>query len=172
MKPSIGLLAFGCILFAPITAPAQQYGFPGGPGAFVAPRGYRTVVGYRGIVTTRPMMGGNPAAGQLRSFPLVAAPLAVTGVPGDPAGTFTPPLQTDVTFMGPPRYMAGYRGTVRPPVFNSPTGGSGLPLVQFGGFADNIAPIEFAYPLSSTAAGYNGTLAPVSAMPMAPMIAP
>jgi hypothetical protein len=124
--------------------------------------GYRTTVGYRGIVITSAVPGSEPAAGQLRAFPLVAGPLAVAGVPGDPSGVWVPPITPDVTFLGPSQHVVGYGGVAAPDrrrLFPTPPGGSGLPLVTHGGFSPDT------YPLPPPYAGYYGTVTPVYSAP-------
>lgn len=174
----ISILAVAVLALANLAQAQVTYvGPPAGYGASNA------AYGVRGVYSTRPrttvfyqptimpqqansyVPGSEPAQGQLRAYPVVAAPPGVTGVPSDSAGVVVPRFEPDVTYVGPNRYMAGYRGNVRRPFVPSATG-MGLPLVQFGGLADNFAPIDYDYPTYGLFSGYNGTLVPGAAQPM------
>ncbi len=163
--PIVMTVSVSLFLFS-LKAQAQFYG--GGPSPGVPYRSsapvYRGIVGYRGIAVSSALPGSEPAAGQLRSYPLMGGPVAVSGIPGDPAAQYVVPYQPDVTFRGQSGYVAGYAGTAgsgRRTVFRPAPGGSALPLVLYGGFAENAMPVEDTYPVYRTYSGYYGTLAPV-----------
>lgn len=147
-------------------ARAQAY-FPGG-GTQGYPGAYRVSVGYTGPPLRGIPLGTEPAASQLRGFPLLAAPPTIAGVPGDVAAIYRTPLVPDVTYLGPHSFTAAYREPNRygrPRLLPTPPGGSGLPLVLYGGFYDNAAPIEFSTPAYPIFSGYLGTVAPVMTNP-------
>lgn len=162
------------IVFATLLALASTTGerswaqvFPGRDLGWPRSTAQPATVGYRGIVVSSAVRGSEPAAGQLRAYPLVQGPLAVAGVPGDRSGVFVPPYSPDVTYLGPNRHTAGYAGwgvTPQRRLFPPPPGGSGLPLVTDGGFSyGSVAAMNDA--LTPPYAGYYGTVTPVYASP-------
>lgn len=162
MRHALLLSAFFVSLLAPGLAWGQYR-----PQGWPSPGPMRQSVGYRGITVTRALPGSEPAADQLRAYPLAGGPVAVAGVPGDPASKFVLPYQPDVTFRGPSPYTAAYGGTIRgrQRILPPPPGGSALPLVLYGGFGESAMPVEDTYPVFRVYAGYYGSVAPVYATP-------
>lgn len=124
----------------------------------------RTTVFYQPTIQSGGARGyvpnSEPAQGQLRAYPALSVPPGRSGVPGDPAGVVVPRIEPDLAVYTPNRQLVGYRGGYVARRFFANQSGNGLPLVQFGGLSENIAPVDYTLPMYPVFAGYNGTLVP------------